>query len=747
MARSGPPVAGGFGALRATLHHLRRETGLVRGSKVLVRVNQTQGFDCPGCAWPEPAERSMFEFCENGAKAVAEEATTRRASPERIGALTLSQLRHLSDFELGQLGRLTHPMMTEGNRYRACSWDEAFAAIARALDRLESPDQAVFYTSGRTSNEAAFLWQLFARALGTNNLPDCSNMCHESSGVGMAEVLGTGKGTVSLDDFERADLILVIGQNPGTNHPRMLTTLREAAARGCAIVSINPLREAGLVRFAHPQKPLDFLTGGRPLASDFLPVRIGGDVALFQGLGKAVLEEEHRRRGEVLDRAFIAAHTSGFAQYASALRSRPWARIVEESGVPEEDIRRVAALYAGAERVIACWAMGITQHVNAVANVQEIANLMLLRGNVGRPGAGLCPVRGHSNVQGDRTVGITSSPKPAFLDRLEAAFPGLSSPREPGLDTVGAIEAMLAGRARVFVSMGGNFLSAAPDTERTAGALEGCALTAHVATKLNRSHVHPGALGLVLPCLGRTEIDEQAHGEQMVTVEDSMSMVHGSRGFLEPASRELRSEPAIVAGIARAALGRRVPIDWDGLIADYDRIREKIAQVVPGMEEVNLRVRDGGSFRLPNPARERSFPTATGRARFTVHELPRLALPPGALRLMTVRSHDQYNTTIYGLDDRYRGVRGDRRVVFVHPADIEAQGLEADQVVDLVGEPGPDGTERRAEAFRVRPYEVPRGCAAAYFPEANALVPLESRAHGSRTPASKSVIMRIVTRK
>ena len=732
--------------MRATLHHLRRETGIVRGSKALARVNQQDGFDCPGCAWPEPAQRGMFEFCENGAKAVAEEATTRRASPDRVGALTLAELRRLSDFELGQLGRLTHPMMTEGDRYRACSWDEAFAAIARAILPLESPDEAVFYTSGRTSNEAAFLWQLFARALGTNNLPDCSNMCHESSGVGLGEVLGTGKGTVSLEDFEKADLILVIGQNPGTNHPRMLTTLREAVARGCAIVSVNPLREAGLVRFAHPQRPLDFLTGGKALAGEFLPVRIGGDVALFQGIGKAVLEEEHRRRGEVLDRAFITRHTVGFGSYVAALRAQPWQRIVDESGVPEEDIRRVASLYCRSERVIACWAMGITQHQNAVANVQEIVNLLLLRGNIGRPGAGVCPVRGHSNVQGDRTVGITAYPKPGFLDALEAAFPGLSAPRAPGLDTVGTIEAMLERRVRVFVSMGGNFLSAAPDTARTARALEGCVLTAHVATKLNRSHVHPGGLGLVLPCLGRTEIDEQASGAQMVTVEDSMSMVHASRGFLEPASRELRSEPAIVAGIARAVLGARSPIDWEGLVADYDRIRDRIAAVVPGFEGVNLRVQDGAGFRLPNPVRERSFPTATGRAHFTVHELPRLALPVGALRLMTIRSHDQYNTTIYGLDDRYRGVRGDRRVVFLNPDDIAALGLAADQVVDILGEPGADGAVRRAEAFRIRPYEVPRGCAAAYFPEANVLVPLESYAHGSRTPTSKSVVVRIVTR-
>jgi molybdopterin-dependent oxidoreductase alpha subunit len=745
MAGSGPPTAGGFGALRATLHHLRRETGLVRGSKVLTRVNQADGFDCPGCAWPEPARRSMFEFCENGAKAVAEEATLRRASPERIGSFTLGQLRAMSDFELGQLGRLTHPMVVDRDRYRACSWDDAFAIIARALAALDSPDRALFYTSGRTSNEAAFLWQLFVRALGTNNLPDCSNMCHESSGVGLSAVLGTGKGTVSLDDFDQADLILVIGQNPGTNHPRMLSTLREVAARGAAIVSINPLREAGLVRFAHPQKPLDFLTHGRALASEFLPVRIGGDVALFQGLARAVLEEEEARPGEVLDRDFIARHTSGIEPYAAHVRTQPWPLLCEESGVDEESIRRVARLYARSERVIACWAMGITQHVNAVANVQEIVNLMLLRGNVGRPGAGLCPVRGHSNVQGDRTVGITTRPRPAFLDRLEAAFPGLVAPRGPGLDTVGAIEAMLAGRARVFLSMGGNFLSAAPDTARTARALEGCALTAHIATKLNRSHVHPGAEGLILPCLGRTEIDEQEAGAQFVTVEDSMSMVHASRGSLEPASRELRSEPAIVAGIARAALPKSA-VDWAWLVADYGRIRERIARVVPGFDEVNTRVADGGSVRLPNPARDRSFPTATSRARFTVHEVPRLALPPGALRLMTIRSHDQYNTTIYGLDDRYRGVRGDRQVVFLHPDDMAERDLAPDQLVDIIGLPDPDGMERRIEAFRVRPYEMPRGCAATYFPEANALVPLESYAEGSRTPASKSVIVRIVTR-
>jgi molybdopterin-dependent oxidoreductase alpha subunit len=736
------PTAGGIGAVRATLHHLRRETGLVRGVRALARVNQPDGFDCPGCAWPEPTHRARFEFCENGAKAVAEEATRLRATPEVLGGHTLDELRAMSDFELGRLGRLTHPVVIEPGttRYQAIGWDAAFARIGAAIRALASPDQAVFYTSGRTSNEAAFLWQLFARELGTNNLPDCSNMCHESSGVGLGEALGTGKGTVSLDDFEQADLILVIGQNPGTNHPRMLTTLSDAASRGATIVSINPLREAGLVRFSHPQRPLDLAVGGRALASEFLPVRIGGDVALLQALARAVLDEDDRAGGGVLDRAFIAAHTSDFAEYETALRGADMAALCDEAGVPEADVRRVAGLYARAERVIACWAMGITQHVNAVANVQEIVNLMLLRGNVGRPGAGLCPVRGHSNVQGDRTVGVTATPRADWLDRLEGAFPGLRAPRAPGLDTVAAIEAMRDGRARVFVAMGGNFHSAAPDTAETARALMACALTAHVSTKLNRSHLHPGDVGLILPCLGRTEIDEQHTGAQVITVEDSMSMVHASRGFLEPASDALRSEPAIVAGIARAALPASV-VDWDGLAGDYRRIRAAIARVVPGFEDVEVRIDHGGSFRLPNPARERRFPTATGRARFTVHAAPRLALPPGQLRMMTIRSHDQYNTTIYGLDDRYRGVRGRRRIVLLAREDIAALGLEAEQLVDLISEHG--GRTRRADGFAVVPYDIPRGCAATYFPEANPLVPLETYAEGSRTPASKSVVIRI----
>jgi molybdopterin-dependent oxidoreductase alpha subunit len=735
--------AGGLPALTSTARFLRRETGLVRGGRGILRMNQPDGFDCPGCAWPEPAasERARIEFCENGAKAFAEEATRKRATPELFAAHDLEALRSMSEFELGQLGRITHPMILErgDTHYRPIEWDAALARIAGALRELE-PDQAVFYTSGRTSNEAAFLYQLFGRAYGTNNFPDCSNMCHESSGVGLGEVIGVGKGTVGLADFERADAIFVIGQNPGTNHPRMLSTLREAVRRGATIVSINPLREPGLVKFSHPQKVGDLLGGGTPLASEFLQVKVGGDVALLQGIMKEVLALEAERPGQILDRAFIDQYTTGFDQLRAALEARSWDVILEESGVPREQLRRAAEIYAGAGATIVCWAMGITQHKNAVANVQEIVNLLLLRGNLGRPGAGVCPVRGHSNVQGDRTVGITEQPKPAFLDALAAEF-GFAPPREHGLDTVESIRAMAEGRAHLFFAMGGNFLSASPDTEATARALERCRLTAHVSTKVNRTHLHPGAVSIILPCLGRTERDPQAAGEQFVSVEDSMSLVHRSRGHLPPASEHLRSEPAIVAGLARATLGDRLAIDWEALAGDYDRIRDHIANVVPGFEDYNQRVRQPDGFLLPNSARDRDFTPVGGKARFTVHDIPRLALPPGRLRLMTMRSHDQYNTTIYGLDDRYRGIKGQRRVVFVHPDDITALGLEPRQVVDLISE-WTDG-ERRAPRFIVIPYDLPRGCAGAYFPEANPLVPLDSTADKSNTPTSKSIVVRL----
>ncbi|MDX2088364.1 MAG: FdhF/YdeP family oxidoreductase [Kofleriaceae bacterium] len=730
-----PTTAGGMGAMVSTLKHLSRDTGIVRGTKALLAMNQPDGFDCPGCAWPEPGakHRPHIEFCENGAKALAEEATTARATPALFAAASIDELRKLSDFELGQLGRLTHPMVLEGRHYVQTTWDEAFALLAREL-RAAGPASSALYTSGRTSNEAAFLYQLVGRMFGTNNFPDCSNMCHESSGVALNEAVGVGKGSVSLDDFAHCDLIFVVGQNPGTNHPRMLSTLREAAKRGATIVSINPLREVGLSRFAHPQRPLDLLHGVT-LAKHFVQVQIGGDQAFFLGIGKAVLERD------AVDHEFLAAHTTGFEAWRAHAEATPWAAIVESSGIDEAQIRAIADLYVDARSVIACWAMGLTQHKHSVVTIQEIVNVMLLRGNVGRRGAGLCPVRGHSNVQGDRTMGIDHVPPARFLDALGETF-GFTPPRTPGLDTVETIHAMEHGDVRVFVALGGNFLSATPDTDRTARALERCTLTASVSTKLNRTHLYPGARALILPCLARSERDEQPAGRQFVTVEDSMSMVHRSQGVLAPASEELRSEPWIVAGLGRALLGDAVA--WTDLAADYDRIRDLIARVVPGFTDFNTRVRTPDGFQLPNVARDRSFASIGGRARFTVATLPDLALPPGRLRMMTIRSHDQYNTTVYGLDDRYRGIRGERRVVFLNREDMTAHHLEERQLVDLNSE-WTDG-ERVAESFIVVPYDLPRRCAATYFPEANALVPLGSVADRSNTPTSKSVVIRIRAR-
>ncbi len=746
-----PRAAGGLGALWSTLRHLRRDSGIARGTKALLAMNQVGGFDCPGCAWPEPkaGERAKFEFCENGAKALAEEATTARATPELFGAATVDELRELSDFELGQLGRITHPLVLgPDRRYHAIEWDDAIRLIADEL-RAAGPTASAFYTSGRTSNEAAFLYQLLGRMFGTNNFPDCSNMCHESSGNALLEVVGVDKGSVSLHDFEHCDLIFVIGQNPGTNHPRMLSTLREAAKRGATIISINPLREVGLSRFSHPQHPLDLLAGGVTLASEFVQVQIGGDQAFFLGIGKAVLEIDAAKAKETGETAvatlvsesktlpdllFLADKTDNFFAWRDHALATPWSAIVESSGVDEDTIRRIAEKYAAAKAVIACWAMGITQHKHSVRTIQEIVNVMLLRGNVGRPGAGLCPVRGHSNVQGDRTMGIDHHVRHPFLDRLGAAF-GFEPPRIAGHDTVGTIAAMERGELHAFVMLGGNFLSASPDTPRTARALEGCSLTVSISTKVNRTHLHPGVRALILPCLARSEVD----GDQFVTVEDSMSIVHMSQGKLPPASEHLRSEPAIVAALGAALLGDRVA--WRELAADYDKIRDKISQVVLGFASFNERVRDPNGFQLPNTARDGSFANVGGRARFTVSPLPDLSLPPGRLRMMTMRSHDQYNTTIYGLDDRYRGIRGERRIVFMNAADMVERGLVERQVVDLISE-WHDG-DRLAEAFIVVPYDLPRRNCATYFPEANVLVPLDSYADRSNTPTSKSVVIRI----
>ena len=736
-------AAGGIAAIKATVKTISAEMGFIRGVRTLLKINQQGGVDCPGCAWPEPdRERSRFEFCENGAKHVADEATTKRVTPEFFKQWSVADLAQQSDQWLGAQGRITHPMLLHrgATHYEPVSWDDAFELIAGELNSLNYPDQAIFYTSGRTSNEAAFLYQLFVRQFGTNNLPDCSNMCHESSGSALNETIGVGKGTVTLEDFDKAQAIFVIGQNPGTNHPRMLSALERAKRNGCRLVHINPLPEVGMIRFKHPQHLLGLLGAGTELADLFLQVRINGDVALLKGITKAVLALEEQRPGKVLDRDFIASYTVGFDEFATALKAVSWTDIVEQSGVTQEKLEQAAQIFVEAERTIFCWAMGLTQHHNAVSNIQEIVNLMLLRGQVGKVGAGLCPVRGHSNVQGDRTVGIWERPTAAFLDKLGEEF-GFEPPRNHGFDTVKAIHAMHDGQGKVFFALGGNFLSATPDTDFTAAALRRCRLTAHVSTKLNRSHLITGERALILPCLGRTEVDEQGTGPQFVTTENSMGVVQISRGSLEPASPELLSEPQIVARLARATLERRTTVDWEGLARNYDKIRDAIERVIPGFDDYNARVRRDGGFYLPNAARERVFKTASGKAHFTIHALPEHNLAPDQFLMMTIRSHDQFNTSVYSANDRYRGISDGRRVVFLNPQDIAATGLHARQVVDLVSHF--EGEERMARAFVVVPYDIPRRCAATYFPEANVLVPVRSVAAKSNTPASKSVVISI----
>ncbi|MQY09556.1 FdhF/YdeP family oxidoreductase [Actinomadura macrotermitis] len=732
--------AAGVPGVTAALRQSYDQMGARRTALTLLRVNQRQGFDCPGCAWPEGGKRHVAEFCENGAKAVAEEATTRRVTRGFFAAHTVDELGERSDHWLGQQGRLTEPMILRpGSRhYEPVSWDEALGLVAAELNRLDSPDEAVFYTSGRTSNEAAFAYQLFVREFGTNNLPDCSNMCHESSGSALTETIGIGKGSVLLEDLHRADLIFVVGQNPGTNHPRMLSALEEAKKAGARIVAVNPLPEAGLMRFKNPQKPSGVIGHGTGLADRFLQIRLNGDLALFQALNRLLLESD---APGAIDRGFLDEHTAGFAAFEEHVRALDWDLVLEATGLTRGEIAATLGDVLAAEKIVVCWAMGLTQHRNAVATIREVVNFLLLRGNIGRPGAGVCPVRGHSNVQGDRTMGIYEKPSQAFLDALAAEF-GFEPPREHGLDTVDAIRAMRDGAAKVFFAMGGNFVRATPDSAVTEAAMRNCRLTVQVSTKLNRSHAVTGEQALILPTLGRTERDVRAGREQFVSVEDSMGMVHASRGRLAPAAPSLRSEVAIVCDLARATLpGSKT--DWAAMADDYDVVRDHVARVVPGFAGYNARVREPGGFTLPHaPRDERRFPTATGKANLTVNPLEVLRVPPGRLLLQTVRSHDQYNTTIYGLDDRYRGIKAGRRVVFVNPGDLAGLDIADGAMVDLVSE-WTDGTERRAPGFRVVAYPTARGCAAAYFPETNVLVPLDSTAEVSNTPVSKSVVIRL----
>jgi molybdopterin-dependent oxidoreductase alpha subunit len=741
--------AAGVTAVMVSLHRGLEQMGPVRTAATLSRLNQRHGFDCPGCAWPEePGGRKLAEFCENGAKAVAEEATKRRVTPEFFARHSVAELADQPEYWLSQQGRLTHPMVLApgDTHYRPIDWDDAYRLIADELRSLASPDEALFYTSGRTSNEAAFLYQLLVRSFGTNNMPDCSNMCHESSGTALTESIGIGKGSVTVEDVVHADCILIAGQNPGTNHPRMLSVLEKAKANGAKIIAVNPLPEAGLMRFKDPQKVRGVVGDGVPIADEFVQIRLGGDMALFAGLGRLLLEAEDAAPGSVLDRDFIAEHCAGFDDYEKRTRTVDLNTVTEATGIDAEQLERVAAMLMSSERTVICWAMGLTQHRHAVATIGEATNLLLMRGMMGKPGAGVCPVRGHSNVQGDRTMGIWEQMPEAFLAALDTRF-GITSPRTHGHDVVNGIRAMRDGNAHVFIGMGGNFVSATPDTHVTEAGLRSCALTVQISTKLNRSHVVHGRTALILPTLGRTDRDVQAGRKQLVSVEDSMSMVHLSRGSLTPPSEHLRSEVAIVCQLARTLLGPDHPVPWERFADSYDHVRDAIADVVPGCADYNTRVRQPDGFQLPHPPRDsREFPTTTGRANFAVYPLEWLPVPPGRLILQTLRSHDQYNTTIYGLDDRYRGVKGGRRVIFVNPADIESLGLTEGVRVDLISEftdAAGNLEERRAKDFLVVPYSTPVGNAASYYPETNPLVPLDHTAAKSNTPVSKAVVIRL----
>lgn len=731
-------VAVGLPAVVSSLGHVFSQAGIARGTRALLNLNQAGGTDCTSCAWPDPDHhRAMAEFCENGAKAIGWEADSRKITAEFFAKHSIDDLARLSDYEHGQLGRLVQPMVLRpGSRhYEPIAWDDAFRLIASELQALESPDEAIFYTSGRTSNEAAFLYQLFVRKFGTNNLPDCSNMCHESSSVALPQTVGIGKGTVKLDDFEKSQLILILGQNPGTNHPRMLSALQKAKRAGAKIVALNPLREAGLLAFHNPQEVRGILgVFSTPLADLFLQVRIGGDQAVLQGVMKLLLAKN------AIDEKFVAEKTDGFEELRKSLESVTWNAITEQSGVSRAEIEKLAELVAGSERIIACWAMGLTQQKHAVATIQDLVNVILMRGSVGKPGAGLCPVRGHSNVQGDRTVGINERAPEWFLDALGKEFQ-FQPPRGHGYNVVEAIHAMHEGKGKVFFAMGGNFLSATPDTEYTGRALKNCRLTAHVSIKLNRSHLVTGKTALILPCLGRTERDIRNGKEQVVTTENSMGVVQASRGNLQPASKQLLSEVEIVARLADATFRDPSAIPWLEFAGDYDRIRDRIERVIPGFEDYNRRCRESGGFYLPNKPRIGEFPTATGKARFTAHPLPDLRLEPGQLAMMTIRTHDQFNTTVYGLEDRYRGIHRERRVILMHRDDIAERGLTAGDIVDLTSHFR--GETRHAPKFLVVAYDIPRGCTATYFPETNVLVPIDSTADVSHTPTSKFVAITV----
>lgn len=737
-------AAGPTGVLMA-MKHVFSEMGVGRGLKALSKLNQKGGTDCPSCAWPDPDDErsSIAEYCENGAKAIAEEATSKSLTPEFFRNNSVYDLSLLNDYEIGKKGRIAQPMVLRkgDTHYSEISWDEAFETIGQHLNKLKNPNEAVFYTSGRTSNEAAFLYQLFIREFGTNNLPDCSNMCHESSGVALNESLGIGKGSVKLEDFYQTDVIVILGQNPGTNHPRMLSALQKAKANGTTIISVNPLLETGLMGFANPQQIKGMMGVRTNLTDHYLQVKLNGDMALLKAIMIKLFEKESQNPGKVLDHDFINNHTSGFEAFKTNLEKYDYSELLEICGISDEEVNLVADILATKKKIIACWAMGLTQHKNSVETIQDVVNLLLLKGSIGKPGAGTCPVRGHSNVQGDRTMGIYEKPPKAFLDNIERIFK-FKPPHEHGYDTVECIHAMHEKKAKVFIAMGGNFLSATPDTAYTAEALQNCELTVHVSTKLNRSHLIHGDTALILPCLGRTDIDMLNGVEQFVSTENSMGVIQSSHGSIKAVSDKLLSEPVIVCKMAKATLGSRSVINWNLYLQHYDHIRDSIEACIPGFHHYNERVRIKGGFYLPNGARDNSYHTITGKANFTVSDVETIKLLADEFLMMTIRSHDQFNTTIYGLDDRYRGIFNERRVVLINKNDCLKHGFKQGDIVDLYNYD--DNKERVAKKFLVIEYNIPETCIATYFPEANVLIPIDSTAKKSNTPTSKSVVVKIL---
>jgi molybdopterin-dependent oxidoreductase alpha subunit len=737
-------VAVGIPSVVSGVKHIFGQMPVLRGLKTISRLNQKGGVDCPSCAWADPeGHRSrMAEYCENGLKAIADEATTTKADPEFFRKYSVKELTGQSDFWLGQHGRITHPMIIrEGaEHYEQIGWEDVFNLIADHLNRLSTPHQAVFYTSGRSSNEAAFLYQLFVRQYGTNNLPDCSNMCHESSGVALTETIGLGKGSVTLEDFEKAEVIIIMGQNPGTNHPRMLTSLEKAKHNGASVISVNPLLEPGLLAFSNPQT-IAGITGKSTSLSDlYYQIKINGDLAFLKALIKILIAADEKNPGKVLDKEFIADLTQGFEELKAELDNYSLEKLCAECGIPLSEINKLADLLIAKNRIIVCWAMGITQHKNAVNTIREIVNLLLMKGSIGKPGAGVCPVRGHSNVQGDRTMGIFHHPPAKLVKKLKDVF-DIDVPEEEGFDVVHAIKAMYSGAAKVFLALGGNLMAAAPDTHFTAQAFRNCDLTVQISTKLNRSHLVHGKIGIILPCLGRTDKDMQKSGQQFLSTENSMGVVQMTRGILQPLSDEMKSEPWIVANIAHTTLGKRSKFDWLSLTDNYDKIRELIAESIDGFEDMNARIRRDGGFWLPNGPREARFNVPGGKAKFTVNQWKPLTLKNDELLLMTIRSHDQFNTTIYGMNDRYRGIYNERRVLFMSHEDMKRSGLKQYDIVDIFS--NYDNVERKAEKFILIEYSIPEQCIAAYYPETNPLIPIDSIAEKSNTPASKSVIVKL----